>query len=90
MAPAQGEEGQEHQGQERQGTANNECQPSELLRQFVGQTFTPEIEARAQAISGAAMVRLLRPGIAVTTEQRSNRLNIQMDEAGVIVSLRCG
>ena len=35
-------------------------------------------------------VRLLRPGIAVTMDYSAERLNIKINEAGVITGLTCG
>jgi len=35
-------------------------------------------------------VRVIRPGMAVTMEYSEGRLTIEVDEAGVIVALRCG
>ena len=56
----------------------------------VGQNYTDELTAKAQAATGAKIVRRLVPGQAVTMEFNGERLNIETDAGGVIVSVRCG
>lgn len=63
---------------------------AEKAQGFVGQPGTSETAARARDAAGASMVRWLRPGMAVTMEYRADRLNIEVDDKDVIVSIRCG
>ncbi len=48
------------------------------------------LPADAAARTGARTVRALRPGQMATMEFRADRLTIQLDAAGVVVSARCG
>jgi hypothetical protein len=57
---------------------------------FVGQVATDEVVAQAKAATGAASVRVLRPGMAATMDFRDDRLNLALDEHDVIVKASCG
>jgi len=48
-----------------------------------------EVE-QARTDSGAEVVRVLKPGQMVTMEFNASRLNIDVDDAGAVVSVRCG
>jgi hypothetical protein len=63
---------------------------AEDLQKLVGQTFTDTTADQAREASGAAVVRVVRPGQMVTMDIRGDRLTITLDEAGKIVSVRCG
>lgn len=63
---------------------------ADAVQSLVGQTSTDALVEQAQRDSGSASVRVLRPGDAATMDYREDRLNIELDDAGAIVSLRCG
>ena len=44
----------------------------------------------ARAATGAKSVRVIRPGQAVTQDYRIDRLNLETDDAGTVVRVRCG
>ncbi|HZF99194.1 MAG TPA: I78 family peptidase inhibitor [Pseudoxanthomonas sp.] len=45
---------------------------------------------QARSDAGARTVRTLKPGQVVTMEFDATRLNVELDEAGVVASVRCG
>ena len=57
---------------------------------LIGEQASEEIVERARTQAGASIVRTLRPDQAVTMEYRAGRLNIDVDENGVITGFRCG
>ena len=63
---------------------------ADKAQSFVGQQGTVEIAAQARDAAGAATIRWLRPGMAVTMDYRTDRLNIELDAGDKIVSIRCG
>ncbi len=65
------------------------CSSSGLER-FVGQTATPETEAEMKAASGAKVVRMVGPDMAVTMDHRPDRLQVNLDRNGRVQSARCG
>jgi hypothetical protein len=62
----------------------------ERVRALVGEPATEAIGKRAQALSGAAMLRWIRPGEPVTSEYMTSRLTIDVDARGCIRGFRCG
>lgn len=63
------------------------AQPAQAV---VGQASTASVMESARARSGAEMARILRPGQMITKEFNAQRLNLQVDEAGRIISVYCG
>jgi hypothetical protein len=59
-------------------------------RELIGKPATPEAGARALKLSGAAMLRWIRPGEGVTSDYMTSRLNIDVDARGRIAGFRCG
>ena len=59
-------------------------------QQLVGRQATAELGAEAMRLTGAAMMRWLRPGDIVTMEYREDRLNVELDARGRVKALRCG
>ena len=57
---------------------------------LVGQSYSPELAERARRIAGAREVQKIEPGGAYTTDLNADRLNIEVDRAGVVTGLRCG
>lgn len=60
------------------------------VQSLVGQQATEEVVEQARIDAGAQTARTLRPDQAVTMEYREGRLNVDVDENGVITGLRCG
>lgn len=56
----------------------------------VGQTATARVVEQARQQSGSRMARVIRPGQAVTMEYSGDRLNIDVNAAGVVTRVRCG
>ena len=57
---------------------------------FAGQPYSPELAERARRAAGAREVRKIEPGGAYTTDLDADRLNVEVDRAGVVTGLRCG
>lgn len=57
---------------------------------YVGKALTEDMQTAALRATGSKTVRVIRPGMAVTMDYRQDRLNIEVDEAGVIKAVRCG
>ena len=56
----------------------------------IGHAATPNVVERARRESGSADVRVIAPGQPVTMDYRGDRLNINVNERGAIVGLKCG
>ena len=65
------------------------CNPDKA-QWAVGKTNTEHNVSEARKQAGAYMVRVLRPGQAVTMEFNAERLNLEVDATGRIVAARCG
>lgn len=63
---------------------------SEGLDSLVGKTRSPETEAEAGRLSGAKTFRWISPGMAVTMDYRTDRLNLDLDARGRITRAHCG
>lgn len=63
---------------------------AEPVQGLIGQEATEATVTKATADSGSATVRVLKPGDAATMDFRPDRLNVHVDDAGLIESLRCG
>ena len=57
---------------------------------LVGRPATAELGAEAMRLTGAGMMRWLRPGDIVTMDYREDRLNVELDAAGRVKAIRCG
>ena len=55
-----------------------------------GHHMTPELEDRARQLSGATIIRVIRPGDAITRDYNAGRLNLQLDSYDVVVRAYCG
>ena len=62
----------------------------EPARALVGKQGTADNVEQARRLSGATVARVIKPGMMVTMEFREDRLNVDLDEAGVIRNVRCG
>ena len=56
----------------------------------VGKKVTDADVEQARKDSGAESARTLKPNQAVTMEFNANRLNLDLDDAGVVTAIRCG
>ncbi|MDO9360904.1 MAG: I78 family peptidase inhibitor [Polaromonas sp.] len=56
----------------------------------VGKQAGASVVEDARQRSGSYMARVLRPGQAVTMEFNAQRLNLDVDGAGVVTRVRCG
>ena len=57
---------------------------------LIGRPASSALGAEALRLSGAGIMRWLRPGEIVTMEFREDRLNIDLDERGRVKRVRCG
>jgi hypothetical protein len=60
------------------------------LERFIGQPASAETEAQLKAASGAKVVRMVGPGMAVTMDFRPDRLTVRYDADRRILSAACG
>ena len=56
----------------------------------IGKKVSDADVAQARKDSGAESARTLKPDQAVTMEFNANRLNLDLDETGVVTAIRCG
>ncbi len=56
----------------------------------VGKTAGAGVVEEARQRSGSYMARVLRPGQVVTMEFNAQRLNLDINAAGVVTRVRCG
>lgn len=66
-----------------------ECSAA-AAQSLIGQPGTPDSARNALTLTGSKTVRWLRPGMAVTMDYRSDRLNITLDENNIITQISCG
>jgi len=60
------------------------------VQSLVGQPYSDAIGAQAQQDASARELRVLKPDDMTTMEFVGERLNIEVDEKGVVSGLRCG
>jgi len=60
------------------------------VQSLVGQTFSDAIGGQAQQDAAATSLRVLKPDDMATMDFVGERLNIELDEKGVISGVRCG
>ncbi|MDZ3990936.1 I78 family peptidase inhibitor [Pseudomonas sp. Teo4] len=56
----------------------------------IGKPGSAELVEQARKASGSQMARILKPHDVVTLEYRSERLNLNVDEQGVVTRVNCG
>lgn len=61
-----------------------------LVQGYLNLRANDLLRAEVAQRSGAANIRWIEPGTAVTMDFRADRLNGELDEDGVIQTLRCG
>jgi len=57
---------------------------------LVGKAYSAEAIEKARLASGSKIVRVIRPGMAVTMDYRIDRLNVDLDEKDVVTRVHCG
>ena len=67
----------------------DECGVS-LVQSFVGIRANATLREEITTRSGAQSIRWIEPGMAVTMDFRTDRLNAELDQDGVITAMRCG
>ncbi len=63
---------------------------AERVQDRVGREYSESLEASIREESGAAAVRVIRPGEAVTLDHRPDRLNVRLDDDDIISEIDCG
>lgn len=63
---------------------------SEAVAALVGKNADTALVEEAKRQSGAEMARVLRPHQPITMDYNSRRLNIDVDELGVVKQFSCG
>lgn len=63
---------------------------AEAVREWVGRRYDASTDAALLEQSGAAILRPVRPGEAISMDFRSDRLTIELDADDTITTLRCG
>lgn len=66
-----------------------QCDASKL-GDLIGKTATSAVVADAQKRSMSRTVRVIKPGMAVTMDYRTDRLNIDVTDRNVVTATRCG
>ena len=57
---------------------------------YIGQRYTPRIGRIVKAKTQATYVRALTPDTIVTQEFRANRVNVSVDDKGIVTRVYCG
>ncbi|NYT57583.1 hypothetical protein H0A65_01450 [Alcaligenaceae bacterium] len=69
--------------------ASHGCDASKASH-VTGKHISPAQEQEAMRSSGAATLRVIRPGQAITRDYRAERLNLQLNDYGTVVRAYCG
>lgn len=69
--------------------AQSRCAASEV-RSVIGRPYSPELAEQARRAAGAREIRKIEPGGAYTMELNPERLNVEVDRAGIVTGVRCG
>ncbi|HEY9280732.1 MAG TPA: I78 family peptidase inhibitor [Eoetvoesiella sp.] len=63
---------------------------AERAQAVIGRLISSEVLQQASQLSGAKIVRALRPDQAVTKEYDSQRLNLRVDAKNIVTTVYCG
>ena len=63
---------------------------AEPVQHLLEERITTDLAERARIESGAAQLRVTHPNQPVTMDYNSQRLNIDIDDAGVVLQVSCG
>ncbi len=69
--------------------ASGECGAARV-QDRVGRDYSEALGQSIRDESGAAAMRVIRPGEAVTLDYRPDRLNVRLDDDDVISEIGCG
>lgn len=65
------------------------CDVSDV-KALIGQIYDEALATRAKEMTGATIVRTMRPGQMVSMDFREDRLTLELDAAGKVVKASCG
>ncbi len=71
------------------GDSEHRCD-ADPAQQFVGESGSSELESQVKEATGSKQVRTLRPDDVITMEYNPERINLRLDDDGVITSIGCG
>lgn len=63
---------------------------ADAAKAAIGQTSSDAVVEQARIAAGAKTTRVLRPNQPTTLDFRHDRLNVRLDDTGVVKSLDCG
>lgn len=63
---------------------------AQRVQDRIGRQHDESLTASIRQESGAVALRVIRPGHAYTMDYRGERINVHIDEGGVITSIGCG
>lgn len=72
-----------------QGETGHVCN-ADTLGDLVGKPASGDLGVEAIRRSGAASLRWIQPGTAVTMDFRQDRINLHLDASNMVTSLACG
>lgn len=72
------------------GTRIADACSTHTVSRFVGTDATPAVRNAITLAAGHDRIRWIKPGTAVTQDFRADRLNIILDQAGRVLTMRCG
>lgn len=70
--------------------ADGDACGAERVQDHIGRAHDAALGEAIRAESGAASMRVVRPGEAVTLDYRADRLNVRLDADGIIAEIVCG
>jgi hypothetical protein len=62
---------------------------STSIQQFVGREVTADVRTQMKQVSGAVIVRIVPPGVAITMEYSSQRLTVFTDASNRVERISC-
>jgi len=57
---------------------------------LMGRAASQSLGTEALRLSGARTLRWIAPGMAVTMDYRTDRLNVETNAQGQVIAIRCG
>lgn len=60
------------------------------VQDWIGRRYTPASDRTLRERSGAATVRVIRPGEVASADYLTDRLTLELDEGDRITAIRCG
>lgn len=90
LALGSNEEMNQRPAVQKPGTRIADACGSHTVSRFVGAEATPAIRSAITIATGHNRIRWIKPGTAVTQDFRADRLNIILDQAERVLTMRCG